>query len=91
MSEFKIELGAIVKDEITGFCGTVVGRVEYLTGCRQYSVSPKAKDNDLKGSSWFDEDRLTVIGSRSGMAAKLAAVAQSSAPGGPQPCPAPAK
>jgi len=58
MNIFKIELGAKVVDNITGFRGTVTGRCEYLTGCRQYCVTPKAKDGILSEGSWLDEDRL---------------------------------
>jgi len=55
---FKIELGKKVKDSITGFNGIVTGKVEYITGCRQYLVVGKSKDNKPADSLWFDEDRL---------------------------------
>lgn len=60
----KIGLGDSAKDKITGFEGVVTGRAEYLTGCDQYVLQPKCKD-DSSGSypsaEWFDEGRLVLI------------------------------
>ena len=62
-SEFYYKLGASVKDVVTEFSGVVTGRVEYLTGCRQYLVTPKMKgDGTLMEPRWHDEDRLQVDG-----------------------------
>lgn len=58
MSGFKIALGAKVKDSITGFSGVVTGRADYITGCRQYSVTPKGTKGKVAESAWYDEDRL---------------------------------
>lgn len=59
--EFTISLGSPAEDEITGFSGTVTGRAEYLTGCRQYLVTPRCDDpSKLNEAHWFDEDRLKV-------------------------------
>lgn len=58
MSGFKIELGVKVKDSITGFKGIVTARAEYITGCKQYSLVPKAEKNKAATAAWFDEDRL---------------------------------
>ena len=55
---FKIELGEKVKDCVTGFKGVVIARAQYITGCNQYGVAPKAVKNEAKDSRWFDEDRL---------------------------------
>lgn len=79
---FKIALGKEVKDSITEFAGTVTGRVEYLTGCRQYLVAAKSKDNKAAEVLWFDEDRLTGI--------DLTKTTPSNN-GGPQACEAPMK
>ena len=38
------ELGDIVRDTITGLEGVVVGRTDYLYGCRRYQIAPR----DLK-------------------------------------------
>ena len=42
-----IQLGVEGRDIITGFTGIVAARVEYLTGCTQYALTPKAVDNKL--------------------------------------------
>jgi hypothetical protein len=55
------ELGATVKDKITGFKGVVTGRVEYISGCNQVLVTPSIKaDGDLNDARWFDEDRVEL-------------------------------
>lgn len=84
MSEFKLNLGIKAKDNITGFRGMVTARAEYLTGCRQYCVTPPAKDNECKASQWFDEDRLVVQ-------AVPPPPPEPDNRGGPQAYPAPAK
>jgi hypothetical protein len=62
---FKFELGLKVKDIITGFSGVITGRCEYLTGCRQYSISSnKLHSGDIK-QVWFDEDRLNPVKGKS--------------------------
>ena len=56
-----IELGQEVREQVTGFTGVVVGRVEYLSGCEQCLVQPPVKeDGTFADSHWFDEPRLTV-------------------------------
>lgn len=57
---FAHELGSMATDRITGFVGTIVGRSEWTTGCRQYCLCPKlAKDGAYRESVWFDEDRIS--------------------------------
>lgn len=58
MKQFKIKMGAKVKDSVTDFRGVVTARAEYLTGCRQYLVQPKADKGKFVEGNWFDEDRL---------------------------------
>ncbi len=58
--EDKMKLGAIVRDEITGFEGVAVSRTEYLFGCVSVGVQPvglteKGKPGDVV---YFDEQRL---------------------------------
>lgn len=54
-----IKLGETVTDTITGFSGTVIGRVEYLTGCIQFEVQSKElKDGVPVRAQWIDEGRL---------------------------------
>jgi len=80
-SGFKIVLRASVTDNVTGFSGVVIGRVEYLTGCRQYMVAPRCKNSsEWAESRWFDEDRLLT---------EMPETPQNA--GGPQTCPAPSK
>lgn len=56
-------IGMTVRDQITGFAGTVTGRVEYITGCNQLLVAPKAKDDGtLPEPAWFDEQRCEAFG-----------------------------
>lgn len=59
MQTFKIDMKSTVTDSITGFTGVVTGRCEYITGCRQYLVAPKCKeDGEPVDARWFDEDRI---------------------------------
>jgi hypothetical protein len=54
-----VKLGDMVKDNITGFAGVVIGRAEYLFGCVRILVQPKAmKDGRPVESEWVDEQRL---------------------------------
>ena len=56
---FKFDMKIEAVDSITGFCGTITARCEYLTGCRQYVLTPKCKhDGAYIDGQWFDEDRL---------------------------------
>lgn len=59
---FKFANGDQVKEKITGFAGTITGTCFYLTGCNQYLVTAKAKDEFSEGTGlWFDEGRLELI------------------------------
>lgn len=58
-----MQLGNEVEDKVTGMTGIATGRVEYLTGCNQYLVTPKVgENNNYVEPKWFDEGRLKVIG-----------------------------
>lgn len=57
------ELGKEGRDKITGFTGIIIARVEYLYGCNQYGLAPKAENGELKDSHFFDEGRIEVVGS----------------------------
>ena len=61
MKNFKFELGVQVKCKITGFKGTVIARIEHITGCDQYSVRPKGEHNKLGEAVWFDELELEQL------------------------------
>ena len=57
-----LKLGTTGRDKITGFTGVIVGRVEYISGCNQVMLSPKAKpDGEYVSSNWFDEQRIEVM------------------------------
>lgn len=59
MTDWKIDLGVQAEDNITGFKGAVTGRVEYVTGCLQYCLTPRVDDEGKRrDSEWFDENRL---------------------------------
>lgn len=59
---FKHELGSTVRDRVTRLVGVIVGRHEYLYGCRRYTVQPvELKDGKPVEQSGFDEDALEVI------------------------------
>lgn len=59
----QMSLGAHVEEKVTGFRGVVMGRVEYLTGCAQVLVQPKAKeDGSWVEPRWFDETRVDPTG-----------------------------
>ena len=61
--EFKFKNGDLVKEKITGFVGTIVGSVYYLTGCNQYLVTAKAESRFKEAVSiWYDEGRLEYSG-----------------------------
>lgn len=54
-----IEFGAKAKDRVTGFQGSVIGRVQYITGCNQVLLAPPVgPDGAYRESQWFDDSRL---------------------------------
>jgi len=61
-----LEFETKVKDRITGFAGTVVGRIEYINGCIQYLVKPKMKkgSQEQPEGEWIDEQYLEIEGKR---------------------------
>ena len=61
---FKFAQGAVLRDTVTGFQGKVTSRIEYLNGCRQYSVQPMVDTKEphkLTDAVYFDEDRLEAV------------------------------
>jgi len=55
------ELGSTAMDSITEFSGVIIGRVEYLTGCTQYLIQPKATEKGKRpDAEWFDESRIVI-------------------------------
>ena len=55
-------LGKIGRDKVTGFEGVIIGKCEYLTGCNQYGLVPRAIEGKLGDTAWFDEGRIEIIG-----------------------------
>ena len=55
-------LGKEARDKVTGFEGIIIGKINYLFGCAQYGISPKAKDGKVNETNWFDEGRIEIIG-----------------------------
>jgi hypothetical protein len=53
MWDFKTE----VKDIVTGYCGKITGRVEYVTGEKQYLVA-SIDHTGRPIEEWIHEDRL---------------------------------
>lgn len=57
----KFSLGQTsVKDDPTGFTGTVTARIEYLGGDVQYRVEALSHDGKEVKSEWFHESRLSA-------------------------------
>ena len=60
--QFLFSNGDVVSEKITGFSGTITGTCFYLTGCNQYLVTAKPKDEFSEPIAlWYDEGRLTLI------------------------------
>ena len=58
-----ITQGSKVKCKITGFEGIATARVEYINGCIQYCIKPKAgKDGKITEGEYLDEQQLEVVG-----------------------------
>jgi len=65
MNTFKFEIGAILKDVITGFTGVAMARAQYFTGCVHYGLELQKleKDGQIHGQyEWIDESRLVATG-----------------------------
>ncbi|HDK42067.1 MAG TPA: hypothetical protein ENG87_01705 [Candidatus Pacearchaeota archaeon] len=58
----EIKLGSKVRNKISGFVGIAVARTEFLNGCIQYNVQPKAgKDNKVPEDIAVDVGSLEMI------------------------------
>lgn len=52
-------MGKTGTDTITGFKGVITAYAEYITGCNQVLLTPKAKKGgETNRSSWVDEQRV---------------------------------
>jgi len=65
-----VELGQKVKDKITGFEGTATARIEFLNGCVQFLVRPKAatpkkgEAMEYPDGTYIDVEELDVVGKK---------------------------
>lgn len=58
---FQYPNGLRVTDTITGFQGTITGRIDHLFGCLQYIVTPTVdKDGNKRKVSYISENRISV-------------------------------
>jgi len=76
-----VKLGSKVKDEITGFSGTAIGRTEWLMGCARIGIKPNKlnKNGTTIEAEWFDEPQVVIIA-----AIKEKKKVKGHKPGGPQ-------
>lgn len=59
--EFEISLGVLATDKVTGFSGMILGRTEWLHGCRRYVIQPRELvDGKVVDAMSFDEDSIDV-------------------------------
>lgn len=57
---FEIELGAKVKDKVTGSVGSITARVEYIWGEPSYLMEFKSKSGNHE-EKWYPASRLEVL------------------------------
>jgi len=58
---FTFHNGDEVKDLVTGYIGIIDARIDYLNGCRQYSVVAQSVDNKIKKGWWIDQEQLELV------------------------------
>lgn len=57
-----IELGDLVKDNVTGFQGIAIGEHDWLHGCKRWSVQPQElKDGKPVEAGNFDDPQLSIV------------------------------
>jgi hypothetical protein len=77
----QIQLGDKVRDTVTGFTGIATARVEYISGCVRYAVTPQVgEDNKMLDAQYCDWQTMVVLEE-----AKPVRMART---GGPHPAPA---
>lgn len=82
MNPWTIELGSEVKDRITGLTGIVVGRTEWLNGCKRITVQPQEiKDGKPVEAYTFDVEQAVRL--------RLRYTCDHAPSGGPMPTPSP--
>lgn len=60
-----VTLGATYRDKITGFKGVCTGHCEYLSGCNQALLIPRAgKDGKAPDGVWYDDQYLDRVSAK---------------------------
>lgn len=59
MSE--VAMGGKVRDSVSGFEGTVIGKAEFMTAVPQCLVQPEIKDGAWVAPMWLDTGRLEPV------------------------------
>lgn len=72
-------LGKRGRDKVTGFEGIIVSKVYYITGCNQYGITPRAIDNKVPETQYFDVARIEIVGA----GVQVEEVLDEEHPGGP--------
>jgi len=57
------ELGKQARDRVTGFEGIITARIQHLTGCDRYLLTPPVdKEGNFREPIWLDEGLLEITG-----------------------------
>jgi hypothetical protein len=76
----QIKLGSKIRCRVTGLEGIATSRVEYINGCIQYALTPKAEGNKYPDAIYMDEKQIEVIGDGITVPAKRTGGPQMGAP-----------
>ncbi len=60
MKASEVILGNTLVDIVTGFSGIAIAKVEFLNGCVQVCVKPKAVDNKIIDGVYLDVAQLSI-------------------------------
>lgn len=82
----EVELGDLVRDQITGFTGIVTAITHWLQQCDRVVVQPRDLDRDgkIKGTEGFDIPQIEILEKH---AVVLDVPAKKKSSGGPRPLP----
>lgn len=60
---FKYDLGAHLRDTITGFSGVAIARTQWMNKCVRYAIQPREldKDGNVREDRWFDEEQVVLV------------------------------
>jgi hypothetical protein len=55
-------LGKKVREVVTGLEGIAVAKIDYMNGCRQYSIQPQVcKDGVPAEAKWWDAEQVELL------------------------------